>query len=115
MAFPARAADTARRRSATVHIDPVLTMRSGRQPVAIVGNGVIRVRLPGLRGLRVANPRIDNRSRLRRLASLSQRELVGDESPVRVELVVANARGDEVDTAFVDHWDARSLVDESAI
>ena len=47
--------------------------------------------------------------------SLSQPELVGDESPVWVELVVANARGDEVDATVVDHRDPRSLVDEPVI
>ena len=75
----------------------------------------IQIRLPGLPGLHVANPRIDKRSRLRRLASLSQPELVSDESPVRVKLVVTNARGEELDTAFVDDRDPRSLVAEPAI
>src|SRR5438477_10865784 len=47
--------------------------------------------------------------------SLSQPELVSDEARVGMDLIVADARRDEVDAVLIDQWDDRCFVDELAI
>ena len=48
-------------------------------------------------------------------SGLSQRELVGEDAPVRVVLEVRDARGDEVDLALVHEREPGGAIDELAV